>query len=421
MGSPWHGMMLVVKVAVVGAGFAGLSAAQALENLGHDVHVFEARERVGGRVWSQELIPGDGRTVIERGAEFVLEGYDRMSSIAADVGLTFADMGMSYYVREPRGVAATPAAVSECAEQVAKASASAPWGTSLAEVTEQVRGIVDAAALTAYLSRLAVTNAGSEDRLSAALAADMTSGFEQKPSFRVVGGNQRFAIEVAQRLSRPVTFNAPVTAIHWGQEGVRLRFAEGSSEVTADRLVLAVPLAVARELFFAPALPAWKLQAWQRAGFGHAAKLHIPLSAPTTFGAVQDVNHRFWTWTATDASGDVQPVLHCFSGSGAALDALRVESGPQEWAARAVELRPELSLNIEAALVTSWSDDPFAREAYSALTVEVHEGDDELLAQPVETVHFAGEHTAGDWAGLMEGAIRSGERAGAEVDAALTR
>jgi len=68
--------------------------------------VLEARGRVGGRVWSDELIPGDPRTVIERGAEFVLDGYDVMRAVLAELGLGLADTVMSYYHREYRGGAA---------------------------------------------------------------------------------------------------------------------------------------------------------------------------------------------------------------------------------------------------------------------------------------------------------------------------
>ena len=60
-----------MRVIVVGAGFAGLAAADALATAGVDVLVFEARDRVGGRVWSQELPTGG---VVEMGAEFILPG-----------------------------------------------------------------------------------------------------------------------------------------------------------------------------------------------------------------------------------------------------------------------------------------------------------------------------------------------------------
>jgi monoamine oxidase len=66
-------------------------------------------------------------------------------------------------------------------------------------------------------------------------------------------------------------------------------------------------------------------------------------------------------------------------------------------------------------MLTTWNDDPRSGESYSALTVTVADGDDDLIAAPLGRVHFAGEHTAGAWAGLMEGALRSGARAAGEV------
>ena len=56
-----------MRVVVAGAGFAGLMAAYRVAQPGHEVVVLEARDRVGGRVWSQELVPGDPRTLVERG------------------------------------------------------------------------------------------------------------------------------------------------------------------------------------------------------------------------------------------------------------------------------------------------------------------------------------------------------------------
>jgi monoamine oxidase len=124
-----------VRVVVAGAGFAGLLAAYRVARAGHEVVVLEARDRVGGRVWSQELVPGDPRTVVERGAEFVLDGYDQMRTLAGEFGLQLAEMAMSYYEREPRGGAATSyQEMAQCAAVVADAAASARPGTPLSEV-----------------------------------------------------------------------------------------------------------------------------------------------------------------------------------------------------------------------------------------------------------------------------------------------
>jgi monoamine oxidase len=410
-----------MRVVVVGAGFAGLMAAHDLQTAGHDVVVLEARDRVGGRVWSQELVPGDPRTVIERGAEFMLAGYQVMESVMADVGLERVDMGMSYYVREPRGVdGVTHAHVAECAAVVAVAASSAPLGTSLAEVLTKVEPEVDPGALAALRSRVEVTNACPATRLGAAAAADVTIAFEAKPSYRVAGGNQRVARELAKRLGTAVRLNEAVRRVVHGPDGCRVVTDQG--EVPGDVVVMATPMAVTRELQFDPPVPSWKAEAWERAGVGQAAKLHVPTaagSADAPWSAVQSVPERFWTWTALDASGRVQPVLHCFAGSGPALANLQVEAGPRTWAERAAALRPDLSLDIDGAVVSTWADEPFSREAYTALTTDWRPDDDELVARPVGALHFAGEHTAGDWAGLMEGALRSGRRAADEVLARL--
>ena len=401
-----------MRVVVIGAGFAGLLAARRVAQAGHEVVVLEARNRVGGRVWSHELIPGDPRSIVERGGEFVLDGYDLMREVMGELGLRLADMTMSYYEREPRGGAATTHQdMARCAEVVAGAAARARPGTPLAEVITGWRG--SPAALAAYVSRVEVTNGVAARTLAATAAIDVTAGFERRPCWRVAGGNQLVARGLAGRLRTPVWLRNPVRLVEHDQDGVRVLTQDG--EVSGDAVIVALPMAVLRALPFSPPVPGRYQAAWQRAGLAHNAKLHIPLRRPATASAVQSVPDRFWTWTATDESGLIQPVLHAFGGTQEGLTALAVADGPASWASRAAALRPELSLDLSRAMLTTWNDDPWAGESYSALTTAVAEGDDDLMATPIGRVHFAGEHTAGAWAGLMEGALRSGARAASEV------
>jgi len=402
-----------VRVVVVGAGFAGLMAAWRLTERGCEVAVLEARDRVGGRVWSQELIPGDPRTVIERGAEFVLDGYDVLRETLAELGLELADTVMSYYEREPRGGApATAAQVGECAAWVAEAAATATPGTSLAEVAAGWAG--DAAALAAYVARMETTSGTSADQLSAAVAEDATAGFGGRPSWRVAGGNQQVATGLARRLGSAVRLASPVRAVHQDQSGVHLSTA--NETVTGDAAVIAVPMAVLRRLPITPPIPGRQRAAWERSGLAHNAKLHMPLHRAAPASAVQSVPGRFWTWTAADRTGHVQPVLHAFAGTEQGLAALAVNDGPATWAQQAAALRPELDPDPARAILTTWNDDPWAGQSYSADTITAAATDlPAALAAPAGRIHFAGEHTAGHWAGLMEGALRSGQRAAGEV------
>jgi len=401
-----------MRVVVAGAGFAGLLAAYRVAQAGHEVVVLEARDRVGGRVWSQELVPGDPRTVVERGAEFVLDRYDLMRTLAGEFGLRLAEMAMSYYEREPRGGAPTThQEMARCAEVVAGAAASARPGTSLAEVVAGWPG--SPAALAAYVSRIEVTHGVAARDLAAAAVTDVTAGFAWRPCWRVAGGNQQVARHLAGRLGTSVRLRSAVRSVEHDQDGVRVLTDDG--EVTGGAVILAVPMAVLRALPFSPEVPWTYRSAWQRAGLAHNAKLHMPLTRLAAASAVQSVPERFWTWTAVDGSGQVQPVLHAFGGTEEGLAALAVAEGPATWASRATALRPELSADPSRAMLTTWNDDPWAGESYSALTVAVADGDDDLIAAPLGRVHFAGEHTAGAWAGLMEGALRSGARAASEV------
>lgn len=404
-----------MRVVVIGAGFAGLACADRLVGLGHDVTVLEARDRVGGRVWSQELIAGQPDTVIERGAEFVLSGYDVMHDMARRFDLPIAPSGMSYYVREPRHASATLTA--------ADVAATARDLRPAAEATERrvsLRAFLDehapgSAAAQALAARAAISWAAPEDLLSCHVLLDSVASVQPLPTARIGGGNQGIARSLAAALGDRVRLRAPASAVHAADDSVRIDVL--GTHLHADAVIIAIPLPLLEEFDLRPGLLSVQREAMARMVRGHAAKLHVPLAGPATTSAVLDVARRYWCWTATDASGRVQPVVHCFSGSAPALAGLDVAEGPDDWLQALDALRSDLDLDGDGVLLTTWDDDPWATFAYSGLGAASEAGDEELIRAPLGRVHFAGEHTAGDWSGLMEGALRSGLRAADEVHA----
>ncbi len=129
---------------------------------------------------------------------------------------------------------------------------------------------------------------------------------------------------------------------------------------------------------------------------------------------------RFWSYTQLDADGQPRPFVAAFAGTPGALETLEVATGPERWLAALARLRPDLDLDLDTVMLSTWAEDPWVLGAYSARSATVPL-DTEVLAQPVGPLFFAGEHTAGVWHGLMEGALRSGTRAAAEVLASVRR
>jgi monoamine oxidase len=390
------------SVVVVGAGFAGLAAAEALAAGGAEVTVFEARDRVGGRVHSQQLENG---AVVELGAEFVLPGYEVLRETAVRLGLELFEKGTLYGDREPRG--GPPVTREELV--AAAAGLHDPGSGSIADALQRL--VPSDGARAAIAARLAVSSGYELDDQDASALAESAAGFGDFPSHGIAGGNDRIALRLAERLRGAVHTSTAVTRVAWSADGVVVR--AGRSEVAADACVIATPAPHALELEWDPQLPRWKQEALAAVRYGQAAKLFLPLVAPVPPSQTLSVPLRFWTWTQHGV-----PAASSFAGSPSALELLDVDRGPGRWADAVRELRPDLDYTDGAPLLSTWHDDPWTRGAYSARTLS-SPLDDEALARPVGPVAFAGEHTAGNWHALMEGALRSGLRAASEVSERL--
>lgn len=399
-----------MRICVIGAGFSGLVAADILASAGHELTVLEARDRVGGRVWSQRLPNG---SIIERGAEYVELEQHALLFTAARLGLSLAPAGTSFNDRDPHGGLGTSRKEIQEAVQITRDLLAREPNRVLHQSAAQLLADADisAGAREAIASRIQMTTAQPVEEVSA--YAIVHVGFSSIEGLRVAGGNQGIALRLAERLGERVKLSHPVERVSWSSTGVKV--VSNKEMFDSDVCIITVPASVIFKISFDPALPEWKKKALQNVTYGHAAKLYIPLLKVPPPSAVQSVPDHFWTWTAKDGNGNVQPVVSAFAGSAPALEKLQVEKGPAKWIEKIQALRPDLDLDISGAVLSTWSDDPWVHAAYSVRTPSLPSMYDELLIAPVGRLHFAGEYTGGQHSSGMDGALRTGMRAATEV------
>ncbi len=394
-----------MRVAVIGAGLAGLAAAEELARAGADLDVFEARDRVGGRVWSSRF----GDDTIEHGAEFILPGSTATTSAAQRLGLGLVRKGLRYGDRDPVGAGAVSKAAIRAGVERLQAPSSAERTVDGALASADLPGAVR----DAIRARIEVSCGYPASDLDATVLREDGTAFGDFDTHSIEGGNAQLAAALAERVgSDRIHLESPVSALSWGAQGVQI--ASAHSVAVADCAVVAVPASVIDAITFEPLLPAAKEAVHRAVRYGQAAKLFVGLKHPVRPSATLSVPDRFWCWTQLRPDGGPASFVGAFAGTEAALGALGVASGPARWASTLAALRPELELDLDAITITIWPDDPWVRGAYSAPSASSPIDQTELV-RPIGRLAFAGEHTAGAHHATMEGALRSGVRAARDL------
>jgi monoamine oxidase len=228
---------------------------------------------------------------------------------------------------------------------------------------------------------------------------------------RMERGNGSIADAAAELLS-DVRLGVRATSV--AERRGRVEIGTGGDVIEADAVVVAVPVRLVTELQYDPPLPPEQREAFEGLPMGVASKLAVPLEGEPQRCAIQCADLPFWFWVADGTDGRPRRVVTSFAGSELPQEGLETGSGdPAMWLRRIVELAPELRPD-GTAVMKVWADDPCSRGAYTAWDLP------SLSRRPqFERMHgavaFAGEHTAGDHSGTMEGALRSGRRAAAQV------
>lgn len=405
-------------VAVVGAGLAGLTAALDLEAQGYEVSVFEARERVGGRVWTDQIMNFDGSlTPIERGAEFILSGYDAFIRMVDRFELELLDTGMSYHKREPVDLPGVSL------EDLSAAGQQLAGSVDESASTRSVDELISQSGLRpdiqeALRARIEISTAlPSKDVPGASLAH--VASFGDLPSWRIQGGNQQLPDAMRKALRTEIVCNTNVMSV--SQKTHRVKLVTDRGDYEFDSCVVAVPLGVLRSTcIIESVMSASQKNLLAQVQQGHAAKFQVALADRPVESATMSVRDRYWSWTARESRFDVGRVLNGFMGSAPAIDRLLSNDDPQgTWLTAAQQSRPDLHFDDRISPVfTNWKDDRFALGAYSGRPPGTDVDSLDTLTKLSNSIALAGEYLGGEKIGLMEGAIRSGHQAAAAINPA---
>lgn len=445
-----------VDVAVVGAGVAGLVAARDMVAHGLSVVVLEARDRVGGRTLNENIFPG---VPVEMGGQWIGPGQDRVYQLVDELGLatfpTHADgrhileIGASRSVYTGRVPLLNPfimADVGRAQWAIRRAArripANEPWSAPKG-------GDLDAQTFHSWLSKHLRTRAGhgvmrmATEAIFAAAPEDMSAlwalfyirsaggidalinierGAQQD---RIVGGSQRIALQIAQQLGDRIVLDSPVTDIDWSSGHVVI--ATTASRYRARRAVVAVPPPLAARIRYRPGLPVNRDQLMQRMPMGRVIKINVGYREPFwraegfSGQANSDTRYVGTVLDNTPADGTRGVLVGFLEGTHADSAArLSPEERRQQVLSDLVGYFGPLAGNPIAYIEKDWAAEQFTCGCYGAFATPMAlTRFGTALRTPVGPLHWAGTETATCWAGYIDGAIESGQRAGAEAAQAL--
>jgi monoamine oxidase len=435
-----------VSVLVAGAGLAGLAAAHDLRAAGADVTVIEARDRIGGRVWTVRDGFADKQHA-EAGGDLIDEAQHEIRHLSAELGLTLTKIlrGGFSYVRPDASGRAQIAGRRSSRGWDRLAQALEPW-TRRYRLAEQrwdspITADIAKQSVARWLDDIRADDelrttavglrgfflADPEELSLIALVDQFAANDAPMPGamYRIEGGNDRLAAALAAPLGESLRLNTELVAVSHRGRSVRASVRNGRavSTITADYLLVTLPAAVLRRIPITPALPAQQHDAIARLKYGHATKTLLQFSrrfwrmpgrarafgSPLTFGAVWDGNEEqrgrpgILTLLAGGGASDATQTLVARSGMPGLVHEL-------DWLGT-----PHAELTASRQVI--WESDPWARGGYAFFDPAFDPALRPWLARSFGRIFFAGEHTSVRWQGYMNGAIESGRRAAEEIQA----
>ena len=431
-------------VLVLGAGLAGLRAAQLLSDSGFDVTVIEARSRVGGRLYTLDEVPGHP----EGGGNTIGPNYGRVISTARALGVelqtpsraeamglilgetrvdreTWSESPLNTLPGPLRSLTPDRLGFSLLRDNPLKQSDA--WRSAAVAALDQPatafsRGLgLDETALSwidannSYGNRLDETSLLSLYRVHASISRAIAM---RQPTFEARDGNQRIPEAMAKALPRPVVLGEQARSVRAVGSEVIVT-CESGRQFEGDALVCALPLPALRSLDIQPGLPAGQKAAVDSIAYHTVTQAHFVTEDP--WWPERGDPGGWWTdgplgriFTRRAPEGHYN--LTCWINGEACddFDRLAPDYARQALETAFFDLLPEARGRAELKAHVSWANEPLNQGTWAIWRPGEIARYADALVTPHGRMAFAGEHTAFSNSG-MEGAMESGDRAALEV------
>ena len=434
------------SVLVAGAGLAGLVAARDLADMGANVRVIEARDRVGGRVWTLRDGFVDGQHA-EAGGDMIDEAQHAIRGLVDELGLRTVRIlsgGFTYARPDRKGnLRLVPRTSANGWERLTHELqdlaqryrwAERRWDSpvsadiarrSVAQWLDDTNADVDLRMTTQGLRGFFLAD---PEEMSLLQLVDQFSldddGLPWK-MYRIEGGNDRLALALAGHLGDRVHLNTELLAVSQRGSTIRasLRSGRTRSQMQVDYLVFTLPASLLRRVPITPALPVQQHEAIATLKYGRGTKTLLQFSnrfwrsgtRPRAFGSSLPIGAG---WEGNEDQRGKAGIISLLAG-GSASDATAaiVDSEGINGVVRSLDWLGAKDATLLAWRQTRWESEVWSRGGYAVFDTEFRPEQRRWLAQPFERLFFAGEHTSMRWQGYMNGAVESGHRAAAEVRA----
>jgi monoamine oxidase len=420
------------QIIVIGAGIAGITAAKKLQAQGYRVIILEGRDRIGGRMWTDNSLgfpldlgaawihTTDGNPITPLVKQFGIQ------TLVSDLKSQWNYKGVDQLLSKSEERMINKALQSFMDRATKLKNSALENSASLQQITlaDIAQQIIESEELTG------ITLKGFRATLSSTIESEVgddianlgVKGLDEDSEFK--GGDVVFPqgyTQLIQALSKDLDIRTKhiVQQIAYDDNGVKVTTDNGI--FSGARVIVTVPLGVLKRgsIQFSPALPQPKLAAIAQLGMGALNKLVLKFpkqfwpSEPHTMayvnGNIPDRYVEFYNWQKYIE----QPILIAiFSGNFARSLSQRSESEATENIMSDLQAMFGKDIPLpNATLLTQWHNDPFAYGSYSTFSFNANIQDCDRLAEPIaDRLFFAGEATNGKYLGTVHGALLSGER-----------